>query len=95
MLQPDGTLKLIDFGIAREYKEASSGDTTYIGTKGYAAPGAVWQSPDRRPDGPILPEGDHAPPKGDVRDSFLRRLVVGDIPYVWVIREISTTQSAC
>lgn len=38
MLQPDGSLKLIDFGIAREYKQASSGDTTYIGTKGYAAP---------------------------------------------------------
>lgn len=38
MLQPDGSLKLIDFGIAREYKETSGGDTTYIGTKGYAAP---------------------------------------------------------
>lgn len=38
MLQPDGNLKLIDFGIAREYKEESSADTTYIGTKGYAAP---------------------------------------------------------
>lgn len=38
MLQPDGSLKLIDFGIAREYKQDSSGDTTYIGTKGYAAP---------------------------------------------------------
>lgn len=38
MLQPDGTLKLIDFGIAREYKQASNADTTYIGTKGYAAP---------------------------------------------------------
>jgi len=38
MLQPDGTLKLIDFGIAREYKQDSGGDTTYIGTKGYAAP---------------------------------------------------------
>ena len=38
MLQPDGTLKLIDFGIAREYKEDSQADTTYIGTKGYAAP---------------------------------------------------------
>lgn len=38
MLQPDGTLKLIDFGIAREYKQDSSVDTTYIGTKGYAAP---------------------------------------------------------
>ncbi|MCI9332962.1 MAG: protein kinase [Oscillibacter sp.] len=38
MLQPDGTLKLIDFGIAREYKQDSNGDTTYVGTKGYAAP---------------------------------------------------------
>lgn len=38
MLQPDGKLKLIDFGIAREYKQDSSADTTYIGTKGYAAP---------------------------------------------------------
>lgn len=38
MLQPDGTLKLIDFGIAREYKQEAGGDTTYIGTKGYAAP---------------------------------------------------------
>ena len=38
MLQPDGTLKLIDFGIAREFKQDSNGDTTYIGTKGYAAP---------------------------------------------------------
>ena len=31
-------MKLIDFGIAREYKEESNADTTYIGTKGYAAP---------------------------------------------------------
>lgn len=38
MLQPDGSLKVIDFGIAREYKQESTGDTTYIGTKGYAAP---------------------------------------------------------
>ncbi|MBE6961242.1 MAG: tetratricopeptide repeat protein [Ruminococcaceae bacterium] len=38
MLQPDGNLKLIDFGIAREYKQESTADTTYIGTKGYAAP---------------------------------------------------------
>lgn len=38
MLQPDGTLKLIDFGIAREYKETAGGDTTYFGTRGYAAP---------------------------------------------------------
>lgn len=38
MLQPDGTLKLIDFGIAREYKQDSDADTTYVGTRGYAAP---------------------------------------------------------
>lgn len=38
MLQPDGSLKLIDFGIAREYKQGSDADTTYVGTKGYAAP---------------------------------------------------------
>ena len=38
MLQPDGSLKLIDFGIAREYKQASSADTTYVGTNGYVAP---------------------------------------------------------
>lgn len=31
-------VKLIDFGIAREYKEESEGDTQYIGTRGYAAP---------------------------------------------------------
>ena len=38
MVQPDGKLKIIDFGIAREYKQESSADTTYIGTRGYAAP---------------------------------------------------------
>lgn len=38
MLQPDGSLKLIDFGIAREFKQEAASDTTYIGTKGYAAP---------------------------------------------------------
>lgn len=38
MLRPDGTICLIDFGIAREYKQAQAGDTTYLGTKGYAAP---------------------------------------------------------
>ncbi|MDT8718575.1 protein kinase [Clostridium sp. 19966] len=38
MLTPSGKIKLIDFGIAREYKEDVSQDTTYIGTRGYAAP---------------------------------------------------------
>lgn len=38
MLKPDGHLKLIDFGIAREYKEQNLADTISLGTKGYAAP---------------------------------------------------------
>ncbi|MBU3101262.1 MULTISPECIES: serine/threonine-protein kinase [Clostridium] len=37
MLTSLGKIKLIDFGIAREYKEEVSTDTTCIGTKGYAA----------------------------------------------------------
>ena len=38
MLKPDGSIRLIDFGIAREYKEGKAGDTEAIGTRGYAAP---------------------------------------------------------
>ncbi len=38
MLKPDGNIKLIDFGIAREYKERNLADTVSLGTKGYAAP---------------------------------------------------------
>ena len=38
ILAKDGSLKLIDFGTAREYKEGRDGDTVYIGTRGYAAP---------------------------------------------------------
>ncbi|RHW42728.1 serine/threonine protein kinase [Neobacillus notoginsengisoli] len=38
MLRPDGNLKLIDFGIAREFKEQNFADTVSLGTKGYAAP---------------------------------------------------------
>ncbi|MBQ2746000.1 MAG: serine/threonine protein kinase [Lachnospiraceae bacterium] len=38
MLKPEGTLKVIDFGIAREYKEHNIADTVSLGTKGYAAP---------------------------------------------------------
>jgi len=38
ILTKDGSIKLIDFGIAREYKEESCLDTVYIGTRGYAAP---------------------------------------------------------
>ena len=38
MLKPDGNLKLIDFGIAREFKQENLADTVNLGTKGYAAP---------------------------------------------------------
>lgn len=38
MLKPDGNIKIIDFGIAREYKEQSLADTVSLGTRGYAAP---------------------------------------------------------
>ena len=38
MLKPDGTVKLIDFGIAREYKRSKTADTESLGTRGYAAP---------------------------------------------------------
>lgn len=38
MLKPDGQIVLIDFGIAREFKRECEGDTSWLGTKGYAAP---------------------------------------------------------
>lgn len=38
MLRPNGDVSLIDFGTAREYKITSTGDTTWLGTRGYAAP---------------------------------------------------------
>lgn len=38
MLKPEGTLKVIDFGIAREFKEHNIADTVSLGTRGYAAP---------------------------------------------------------
>ena len=38
ILTPSGEIKIIDFGIAREYKQNSIADTVALGTKGYAAP---------------------------------------------------------
>lgn len=38
MLKPDGSVMLIDFGTAREFKSSSVADTTCLGTQGYAAP---------------------------------------------------------
>ena len=38
MLKPNRDVVLIDFGAAREYKPDKDEDTTYLGTRGYAAP---------------------------------------------------------
>ncbi len=38
MLKPDGRVKLIDFGTAKEFDVESLADTTALGTRGYAAP---------------------------------------------------------
>ncbi|UFT99199.1 protein kinase [Radiobacillus kanasensis] len=51
MLTPDGKIKLIDFGIAREFKTESNTDTTNLGTKAYAAPEQIsGQQTDARTD---------------------------------------------
>ena len=38
IVDSNNRIKLIDFGIAREYKANSTQDTSYVGTRGYAAP---------------------------------------------------------
>lgn len=38
MVTPNNDIKVIDFGIAREYKVESKSDTMYLGTEEYAAP---------------------------------------------------------
>lgn len=50
MLKPEGNIKIIDFGIAREYKELSLADTTVLGTKGYAPPEQYSGQTDARSD---------------------------------------------
>ncbi len=50
MLKPEGNIKIIDFGIAREYKELSLADTTVLGTKGYAPPEQYSGQTDQRSD---------------------------------------------
>ena len=50
MLKPEGNIKIIDFGIAREYKEQNLTDTTVLGTKGYAPPEQYSGQTDARSD---------------------------------------------
>ncbi len=50
MLKPEGNIKIIDFGIAREYKEQNFADTTVLGTKGYAPPEQSYGQTDARSD---------------------------------------------
>lgn len=50
MLKPDGIIKIIDFGIAREYRENTLSDTTVLGTKGYAPPEQYSGRTDKRSD---------------------------------------------
>ena len=38
MINPEGGVKLIDFGTAKEYDVENNADTTALGTRGYAAP---------------------------------------------------------
>lgn len=38
ILNKEGKIVIVDFGIAREFKQESQGDTTHMGTIGYAAP---------------------------------------------------------
>lgn len=50
MLRPEGNIKIIDFGIAREYKENNFTDTTVLGTKGYSPPEQYSGQTDARSD---------------------------------------------
>ena len=50
MLKPEGNIKIIDFGIAREYKEQNLSDTTVLGTRGYAPPEQYSGQTDQRSD---------------------------------------------
>lgn len=50
ILKPDGNIKIIDFGIAREYKEQNLADTKVLGTKGYAPPEQYGGQTDPRSD---------------------------------------------
>lgn len=46
MIKPEGGVKLIDFGTAKEYEIENNADTTALGTRGYAAPEQFGDSKD-------------------------------------------------
>ncbi|MCF0142746.1 MAG: serine/threonine protein kinase [Parasporobacterium sp.] len=50
IIKPEGQIKIIDFGIAREYKEKSLTDTMVLGTVGYAPPEQYGGQTDPRSD---------------------------------------------
>lgn len=52
LIQPDGQVRLLDFGIARYFKPGQTSDTVNLGTPGYAAPEQYGrdQQSDRRTD---------------------------------------------
>lgn len=50
MITPEGTVKLIDFGIVRFFKPGKTKDTMALGTPGYAAPEAAGGQTDERSD---------------------------------------------
>ena len=45
MITPEGDIKLIDFGIAKEYKKDANGPSEHLGTMGYAAPEQYTSAP--------------------------------------------------
>jgi tRNA A-37 threonylcarbamoyl transferase component Bud32 len=50
MLQPDGQVKLIDFGIVRFFKPGKQQDTQLLGTPGFTSPEATYGQTDARSD---------------------------------------------
>src|SRR5919204_4623074 len=50
IVQPDGRVRLIDFGIARLFKPQQKADTTALGTSGYASPEHYTGQTDARSD---------------------------------------------
>src|ERR1051326_207409 len=50
IIQPDGHLFLVDFGIARNFRAGQTSDTEFLGTPGYMAPEIAMMQTDARSD---------------------------------------------